>query len=102
MPSQSVHDFGMKRRSALTSMMAAFTGAGVFTGESFTMAAKQPSGVALRPTTMIETRDGAWIHFRDWGAGAKRNCNDLSSASSVPLRVAAMTPESPSFACFLP
>jgi len=39
------------------------------------------------------------------GSGSMRwseeNCNDLSSASSVPLRVAAMKPESPSFAYFL-
>ena len=48
-------------------MMAAFTAA--FTGGSFTMEAKQPSSVALRSTTMIETRDGTRIHFRDWGAG---------------------------------
>ena len=33
-------------------------------------------------------------------AGAKKNCSGLSSASWVPLRVAATTPESPSFACF--
>ena len=39
------------------------------------------------------------------GSGSMRwseeNCNDLNSASSVPLRVAAMTPVSPSFAYFL-
>src|ERR1700722_18705238 len=57
----------MERRYALKSMMAAFTAA--FTGGSFTMAAKPLSGVALRSTTMIETRDGTRIHFRDWGAG---------------------------------
>jgi non-heme chloroperoxidase len=57
----------MERRSALKSMMAAFTAA--FTGGSFTMAAKQPSRVALPSTTMIEARDGTRIHFRDWGAG---------------------------------
>jgi hypothetical protein len=34
-------------------------------------------------------------------AGAKKNRNDLNSASSVHLRVAATTPESPSFAYFL-
>ena len=36
----------------------------------------------------------------DRGAGAKKNCNDLSSASSVPLRVAAIC-QSRSFVCFL-
>ena len=42
-----------------------------------------------------------WVSVLDRFAGAKKNCNDLSSASSVPLRVAAMTQESPSFAYFL-
>ena len=37
----------------------------------------------------------------DTGAGAKKNCSDLNSASSVLLHVAAIKPESPSFACFL-
>jgi hypothetical protein len=59
----------MKRRSALKSMMAAFTGASFFTGGSFTMVAKQPSRTALCSTTMIETRDGTRLHFRDWGGG---------------------------------
>lgn len=36
------------------------------------MAAKQPSRVALRSNTMIESRDGTRIHFRDWGAVADR------------------------------
>jgi non-heme chloroperoxidase len=68
-PRYSIYDLGMERRSALKSMMAAFTGASFFTGGSFTMAAKQPSRVALRSSTMIETRDGTRIHFRDWGTG---------------------------------
>src|SRR5258708_20272208 len=38
----------MKRRSALKSMMAAFTGASFFTSASPTMAANQPSRAALR------------------------------------------------------
>jgi hypothetical protein len=41
------------------------------------------------------------VSVLDRSAGAKRNCNDLRSASSVPLRVTAMAPESPSFAYFL-
>ena len=41
-----------------------------------------------------------WVSVLDRRAGAKKNCNALRSASSVPLRVAAMTQESPSFACF--
>ena len=57
----------MQRRSALKSMMATCTAA--VAGGSFTVEAKQPPSVALRPTTMIETRDGIRIHFRDWGAG---------------------------------
>jgi non-heme chloroperoxidase len=65
----SVYDPAMKRRSALKSMMAAFTGASFLTGGGFTMAAQQPSTTALRSTTMIETRDGTRIHFRDWGTG---------------------------------
>ena len=51
-------------------MMAAI--AATFSGGSHTMEAEQPSGVAVRTTTMIETRDGTRIHFRDWGAGADR------------------------------
>jgi non-heme chloroperoxidase len=35
----------------------------------FSSAAKHPPRVHLRPATMIETRDGTRIHFRDWGAG---------------------------------
>lgn len=58
----------MQRRSALKSMMAAFTAA--CAGGSFTMEAEQTSRVtALRFTTMIETRDGTRLHYRDWGAG---------------------------------
>jgi non-heme chloroperoxidase len=58
----------MKRRSALKSMMAAFTAA--FAGGSFTVEAEQSSTVAvLRSNTMIETRDGTRLHFRDWGGG---------------------------------
>lgn len=64
---KSIYDLGMKRRSALKSMMAAFAGA--FTGRNLAMAAKEPSGPAQRSTTMIETRDGTRIHFRDRGAG---------------------------------
>jgi non-heme chloroperoxidase len=59
----------MKRRSALKSMVAAFTGASFFTSASLTMAANQPSRAALRSPTMIEARDGTRIHFRDWGTG---------------------------------
>lgn len=66
---QPVYDLGMKRRSALKSMLAAFTGAGFFTDRSFTLAAKQPSSAAHCSSTMIETRDRTRIHFRDWGAG---------------------------------
>jgi non-heme chloroperoxidase len=67
-PRKSDYDLAMKRRSALKSMMAAFTAA--FTGGSVTVEAEQPSSVtALRSTTMIETRDGTRLHFRDWGAG---------------------------------
>jgi pimeloyl-ACP methyl ester carboxylesterase len=53
----------MERRSALKSMILALASGG------FSSAAKQPPRVDLRPTTMIETRDGTRIHFRDWGAG---------------------------------
>src|SRR5271154_431452 len=66
---QLAYDLGMERRSALKSMMAAFTGASFFTDASFNLTAQQTSAVTLRPTTMIETRDGTRIHFRDWGAG---------------------------------
>jgi non-heme chloroperoxidase len=59
----------MKRRSALKSMMAAFTGASFFTSASPTMVANQPSRAALRSPTMIEAHDGTRIHFRDWGTG---------------------------------
>jgi non-heme chloroperoxidase len=58
----------MERRFALKSMMAAFTSACV--RGSLTVEAEHPSSVTtLRSTTMIETRDGTGIHFRDWGAG---------------------------------
>jgi non-heme chloroperoxidase len=40
-----------------------------FTGGRLSMAAKQPSRVALHSNSMVETRDGTRIHFRDWGAG---------------------------------
>jgi pimeloyl-ACP methyl ester carboxylesterase len=53
----------MERRPALKSIMAAFTGA------SLTAAARQPSKPIRRPASMIETRDGTRIHFRDWGTG---------------------------------
>ena len=56
----------MKRRSALKSMMAGFAAA--FTGKSFAVAA-EPSRVALRSTTMVETSDGTRLHVRDWGTG---------------------------------
>jgi non-heme chloroperoxidase len=56
----------MKRRSVLKSMMATFTAP--FAGRSFPLEAEQPSRAALR-STMIETRDGTRIHFRDWGVG---------------------------------
>ena len=36
---------------------------------SLSAEAEQPFGAAPRSTTMIETRDGTRIHFRDWGAG---------------------------------
>jgi hypothetical protein len=42
-----------------------------------------------------------WVSVLDRCAGAKKNYNDLWSASSVHLRVAAMTPESLSCAYFL-
>jgi non-heme chloroperoxidase len=64
---KSVYDLGMKRRSALKSMTAAFAAA--FTGRSFAMEASQPARAALRSATMVETRDGTRIHFRDWGVG---------------------------------
>jgi len=48
-------------------MMAA--SAVAFTGGRLSMAAKQPSRVALHSNSMVETRDGTRIHFRDWGAG---------------------------------
>lgn len=57
----------MQRRSALKSMMAASTAA--FADGSFTVEAEQPSRAAVRSSTMIETRDGTRIHFRDWGSG---------------------------------
>jgi non-heme chloroperoxidase len=64
---RSIYDLGMERRSALKSMMAAFT---AFAGRGFTKAAQQPSSATtLRSATMIETRDGTRLHFRDWGAG---------------------------------
>jgi len=57
----------MERRSALKSMMAAFT---ALTGGSLTVAAKEPtSTAALRSLTMIESRDGTRLYFRDWGTG---------------------------------
>jgi non-heme chloroperoxidase len=59
----------MKRRSALKSMIAVLTGTSVFTGGSVTSASKQSSSLAVRSATMIETRDGTRIHFRDWGSG---------------------------------
>lgn len=68
MPRHSVYDLAMKRRSALKSMIAALTAA--FTGGSVTLQAERPFSVtALRSTTMIESRDGTRIHFRDWGRG---------------------------------
>src|ERR1700723_931055 len=53
----------MERRSLLKSMILALASG------NLSAAAKQPSRVAPRSTTMIETRDGTRIHFRDWGAG---------------------------------
>ena len=53
-------------------MTAALT---AFTGGSLPMAAREPSTAippsraALRSPSMIETRDGTRIHFRDWGTG---------------------------------
>jgi non-heme chloroperoxidase len=58
----------MKRRSALKSMMAALTAA--FAGGSVTVEAERSSSViAARYPTMIESRDGTRLHFRDWGGG---------------------------------
>src|SRR5215813_2204338 len=52
----------MQRRSALKSMILAFASG------SLASATKQPSSVAPK-STMIDTRDGTRIHFRDWGTG---------------------------------
>src|SRR5258708_4698044 len=58
----------MKRRSALKSMMAAFTAA--FARGSVTLEGEKPPSVTpLRSRPMIETRDGTRLHFRDWGTG---------------------------------
>jgi len=49
-------------------MMTALTA--VFAGGTFTREAEQPSrATVLRSTTMVESRDGTRIHFRDWGTG---------------------------------
>jgi non-heme chloroperoxidase len=67
-PRQRLYTPRMQRRSALKSMMAAVTAA--FAGGSVTVDAERPSRVTTpRSATMIETRDGTMIHFRDWGAG---------------------------------
>jgi non-heme chloroperoxidase len=58
-----VYDPAMERRSLLKSMILALASG------NLSAAAKQPSSVAPRSATMIETRDGTRIHFRDWGAG---------------------------------
>jgi len=50
----------MQRRSALKSMLIALAG--------LPAAAEPPRSVAPR-STMIDTRDGTRIHFRDWSAG---------------------------------
>src|SRR5215469_11789262 len=52
----------MKRRSVLKSALLALASG------SFPAAAEQ-SRSAVRPSTMIDTRDGTRIHFRDWGVG---------------------------------
>jgi pimeloyl-ACP methyl ester carboxylesterase len=39
------------------------------TGGAFTLAAKDHPKVAPLPSTMVESRDGTRIHFRDWGVG---------------------------------
>src|SRR5215472_2929761 len=52
----------MERRSVLKSMVLALA------SRSLSPAAKQPSDVAPK-STMIDTRDGTRIHFRDWGVG---------------------------------
>jgi len=52
----------MERRSALKSMILALASGGV------PSAAKQSSSLARR-STMVDTRDGTQIHFRDWGPG---------------------------------
>ncbi len=68
----------MNRRDALSSVAFAVAGSGFFSkGMSPTGAPARadnpretsaPSGVTPR-TTMIDTRDGTKIHFRDWGTG---------------------------------
>jgi non-heme chloroperoxidase len=52
----------MKRRSVLKSALLTLAGG------SLPAVAEQPSGATARPT-MIDTRDGTRIHFRDWGTG---------------------------------
>src|SRR5215469_17258271 len=52
----------MERRSLLKSMIAALASG------SLASASKQSASVAPK-STMIDTRDGTRIHFRDWGAG---------------------------------
>jgi non-heme chloroperoxidase len=52
----------MERRSALKSVILALAGSGL------AATAKQSPSASSRPT-MIDTLDGARIHFRDWGAG---------------------------------
>jgi hypothetical protein len=53
----------MERRSLMKSMILALASG------NLPAPAKQPTQAASRSITMIETRDGTKIHFRDWGSG---------------------------------
>jgi uncharacterized protein YbjT (DUF2867 family) len=65
------------------------------------MVTRKPIAARSRVRNVVLDTGAADFAERSQCTGARKSCNDLNSASWVPLRVAVTMPESPGFAYFL-